>query len=99
MSTFADEWIILTSTDDDAIIGEITMLNQMLAEPLGRRTSLKAKTAENLTLLIEMLRDEQLSNIFDPEDEECEGRPPIVIERCVKFQKIGAIEYMEYAKE
>ena len=48
---------------------------------------------------MEMIKDEPLSNIWDPEDEVSEGGKTLVIERAVKFQKFGAIEYMEYAKE
>ena len=48
---------------------------------------------------MEMIKDEPLSNIWDPEDDVCEGGKPLVIERAVKFQKFGAIEYIEYAKE
>jgi len=43
-----------------------------------------------------MLEDEPMADIFDLEDDICEGREPLVIERAVKFGKFGAIEYMEY---
>ena len=45
---------------------------------------------------MEMLKDEPLDSIYDPEDDAVEGKPPAVIERAVKFSKFGAIEYIEY---
>ena len=54
------------------------------------------KTESNLALFLEMLRDEPLDSIYDPEDDAKEGQPPIEIERAVKFSRFGAIEYMEY---
>ena len=47
---------------------------------------------------MEMLKDEPLDSIYDPEDDAVEGKPPVVIERAVKFSKFGAIEYIEYDK-
>lgn len=99
LNTFVDDWVILTGSTDDEIVEEISILNSMLKQPLGASNSLKAKTAENISLFMEMIKDEPLSNIWDPEDEVSEGGKTLVIERAVKFQKFGAIEYMEYAKE
>ena len=99
LNTFVDDWVILVGSTDDEIAEEISILHSSLKQPLGARASLRAKTAENISLFMEMIKDEPLSNIWDPEDDVCEGGKPLVIERAVKFQKFGAIEYIEYAKE
>ena len=57
------------------------------------------KTESNLALFMEMLRDEPLDSIYDPEDDEIEGKPPKIIQRAVNFSKFGAIEYIEYEKD
>ena len=75
------------------------MLNSLLVNPLGRKTSLKAKTAENISFFMELLVNEPLASIFDPEDDVVVGGNEIEIERAIKFGKIGCIEYIEYAKE
>ena len=75
------------------------MLNSLLVNPLGRKTSLKAKTAENISMFMEMITDEPMDSMFDPEDDLIEGQTPVEIERAIKFGKIGSIEYIEYAKE
>ena len=99
INTYADEWIILVSTTEQEIIEEIQMLNSLLVNPLGRKTSLKAKTAENISLFMEMITDEPMDSMFDPEDDVIEGQEAVEIERAIKFGKIGSIEYIEYAKE
>ena len=99
INTYADEWIILVSTTEKEIIEEIQMLNSLLVNPLGRKTSLKAKTAENISMFMEMITDEPMDSMFDPEDDVIEGQTAVEIERAIKFGKIGSIEYIEYAKE
>jgi len=75
------------------------MLNSLLVNPLGRKTSLKAKTAENISLFMEMIVDEPIDSMFDPADDVIEGHNLVEIERAIKFGRIGSIEYIEYAKE
>ena len=64
INTYADEWIILVSTTENEIIEEIQMLNSLLVNPLGRKTSLKAKTAENISMFMEMITDEPMDSMF-----------------------------------
>ena len=99
IGTYADEWVILVSTTEEEIVEEIRMLNSLLVNPLGRKTSLKAKTAENISLFMEMITDEPMCTMFDPDDDIYEGSQTVEIERAIKFGKIGSIEYIEYAKE
>ena len=47
-----DEWIILTGDTDEEITKEVEDICSTIVQPLGRRTSLKAKTAENLSLFL-----------------------------------------------
>jgi len=78
---------------------EIQELNSLLVNPFGRKTSLKAKTAENISIFLEMLNDEPMHLIFDPEDDVYDNNTRVEIERAIRFGKIGSIEYIEYAKE
>jgi len=71
-NTYADEWTVLVGTTDEEIAEEIAELNSMLVEPLGRRPTLRAKTAENIQLFMDMIQDEPLSSVFDPEDDVCD---------------------------
>ena len=48
---------------------------------------------------MEMITDEPMASMFDPEDDVTEGQDAVEIERAIKFGKIGSIEYIEYAKE
>ena len=48
---------------------------------------------------MEMLRDDPLDSIYDPEDDATEGKSTKVIQRAVMFSKFGAIEYIEYEKD